>query len=251
MQHKTVALNIDGLNITGQLYLPAVKSSYPAVCICHGIPAGIPDPNDEGYAPLAKRLCSHSLTVFTFNFRGAGSSGGNLDILGWTRDLKAVIEYLSALPEVAHFSLSLLGFSAGAAVSIYVAARDSRVSSVAACACPAEFTSLAQIQDTESLLDHFRRIGVIRDKGFPYSILEWSNGFKELSPIKYVAQISPRPLLLVHGSNDEMVSVSHARRLYAKAGKPKELVVIGDAGHRLRDDDRVVDTVLEWLLSHA
>jgi len=251
MQHKTVSLKVDSLNIVGQLYLPDLRSPHQAVCICHGIPADVPDPNDEGYAPLAKRLCNHDLAVFTFNFRGTGVSGGNLDLLGWTRDLGAAIEYLSRLPEVKGSHISLLGFSAGAAVSIYVAARDSRVSAIAVGACPAEFAFLDKNKGPESYIDRFRRIGIIRDKDFPHSIRDWANGFKEVKPIRYVAKISPRPLLLVHGSNDELVDVSHAQRLYAKAGEPKELVIIDGAGHRLRQDDRVFRTVLRWLLSQA
>jgi putative redox protein len=179
-----------------------------------------------------------------FNFRGTGASGGNLDILGWTRDLKAVVDYLWALPEVNKSRLSLLGFSAGAAVSIYVAAEDNRVSSVAACACPAEFTKL---DEPQSLIDHYRSIGAIKDKNFPPSTEEWFNGFKLVKPINYVAAISPRPLLLVHGSQDETVDVGEAYRLYDRAGEPRKLVIIDGAGHRLRHNDRAMSIVIEWL----
>ncbi len=249
MRSKTVALKIEDLNIVGRLYRPDGRPPSPTVCICHGIPADNPDPTDKGYASLARRLSSRGLAVFTFNFRGTGASDGNLDILGWTRDLEAVISYLSGLPEVDNSCLLLLGFSAGAAVSIHVAARDSRVSAVAACASPAEFAFAGKFKAPGLLLEHLRHIGVIRDNGFPHSVEEWLNGFKEVSPIKYVAGISPRPLLLVHGSADEVVDISHARRLYAGAREPKKLVIVEGAGHRLREDSRVVSIVLRWLKS--
>lgn len=249
MQTRLVTLEVDGLNIVGQLYLPPGDMPYPTVCVCHGIPAKVPDPNDRGYALLAEQICSNGFAVLIFNFRGARASGGNLDILGWTRDLKAMVDYLSALPEVDSSRFYLLGFSGGAAVSVCVAAQDGRVSAVVACACPAEFTFFTEVEEPQSLIDHFRSIGTIRDDDFPASVREWLNGFKLVKPINYVAQISPRPLLLVHGSKDETVEVSHARRLYARAGEPKQLVIVEGAGHRLRQNDEAMAVVISWLKS--
>lgn len=251
MRIEPMTLRLDGINIVGQLYLPAGDAPYPTVCTCHGIPAGIPDPNDKGYASLAEYLCSNGLAVLIFNFRGAGASGGNLDMLGWTRDLGAAIDYLYALPEVDKSRLWLLGFSGGAAVSVYVAAGDKRISSVAACACPAEFDFSSQGDNPRSLIDHYREIGTIRDNDFPPSPEEWLDGFERVKPISYIARISPRPLLIVHGSQDEIVSVDDARRLYTKAGEPKKLVIIEGAGHRLRRDERAMAVVRDWLKALA
>ncbi len=247
---KTVALEVDRVNIAGQLYLPDDQIPYPIVCISHGIPARIPDPSDRGYPLLAERICHEGLAVFIFNFRGAGASGGNFDIRGWTTDLKGVIDYLWALPEVDRSRLSLLGFSGGAAVSIYVGAHDSRVSSIVTCACPAEFNLFTKVDDTPSVIEHFRSIGIIRDRDFPHSIEDWLDGFRLLSPINYVAGIAPRPLLLVHGNKDEVVDVSHAYRLYDKAGEPKQLVIIDGAEHRLRQNERAMAVVISWLVNN-
>ncbi len=169
MVRETVALKVDDLTISGRLYLPVRddRTPYPTVCICHGIPAKSPDPSDRGYPLLAERICRQGFAVFIFNFRGTGASGGNLDILGWTRDLKAAIDYLCALPEMDRSRLLLLGFSGGAAVSVYVASQDKRVSSVVTCACPAEFTSFLNVDEPQAVIDHFRSIGTIRDESFP------------------------------------------------------------------------------------
>ena len=202
MRIEPVILKVDGINVVGQLYLPEGEMPYHTVCTCHGIPAGAPDPNDSGYASLAEQFCSNGLAVLIFNFRGTGASGGNLDMLGWTRDLAAMLDYLYALPEVDKPRLSLLGFSGGAAVSIYVAARDKRVTSVVSGACPAEFGLWTRSDDPQSLLKHFRDIGAIRDNDFPSSPRQWLDGFKIVKPIYYIAWISPRHLLLVHGSQD-------------------------------------------------
>jgi len=246
---KQIALELEDITISGQLYLPGDKAPYPTVCVCHGIPDRIHDPDDKGYPLLAEKICREGFAVLIFNFRGTGASGGNFDILGWVRDLKAVVDYLWTLPEVDKSHLSMLGYSGGAAVSIYVAVQDSRISCVAACACPAEFTFVTEVDEPPAVVDHFRSIGTIRDENFPPSAEEWLNGFRLVRPIEYVAGIAPRPLLLVHGSQDEMVAMSHVHRLYDRAGEPKQLKIIEGAGHALRQDDRAITIVVGWLKS--
>ena len=249
---KSVVLEVDDLKILGQLYLPeGGQAPYPTVGICHGIPTEKPDPSNKGYPPFAERICHQGFAVLIFNFRGTGTSGGNFDILGWTRDLKAAIDYLFTQPEVDKSRLSLLGFSGGAAVSIYVASADSRVSCVAACACPAEFTFITEVDNPQSVIDHFRNIGTIRDKDFPHSTEEWLNGFRLVSPINYIPRIAPRPLLLVHGNQDDTVPVTDAYKLYDKAGEPKQIIIIDGAGHRLRQNERAMAIVIDWLKSQS
>jgi len=249
---KNVVLTVDNISLVGQLYLPEGKGPYPVVCICHGIPSGKPkDDGDCGYPELAQNIQHEGFAAFIFNFRGAGESGGNFDLAGWARDLVAAIDYLYDLPELDRARLSLLGFSGGAAVAIYVASIDERIACVAACACPAEFSFLSDVDEPQKVVEHFRSIGVIRDKSFPASAEEWLNDFKEIRPIDSVAGIAPRPLLLVHGSGDETVDVSHARQLYEKAGEPKGLVIIDGAGHRLRQEERAIRQVIIWLKSHC
>ena len=251
MFQEAVALQVDDLNITGQFFLPGAQTPCPTVCICHGIPADIPDPNNNGYPLLAERICREGFAVLIFNFRGTGTSDGNLDILGWTRDLKAAIDYLWALPGVDRTCLSLLGFSGGAAVSLYVASQDKRISFVVSCACPAEFTLFTKVDEPQSIVDHFRRIGAIRDTDIPHSTQVWLSSFRLVSPIKYVAGISPRPLLLVHGSQDDTVEVNDAYRLFARAGEPKQIIIIEGAVHRLRQNDQAVAAVINWLKSQC
>ncbi len=248
MKKRNITLKADNLRLAGEVYFPeTTKQNCPALCLCHGIPSGQRDPNDRGYPALAERFCAAGFITLIFNFRGTGQSQGNLDILGWTRDLKAAIDFLSSLNRVDKSNLYLLGSSGGAAVSVYVAAHDPRVSSVVTLACPAEFGFLTDVQQTESTIDHFRSIGAIRDAGFPPSIDEWYKGFNTVSPIRWIDKISPRPLLLIHGEEDEVVSIEHAFRLHKQAREPKELVIIPGAGHRLRLEEKAIATALNWL----
>ncbi|MFO7772522.1 MAG: alpha/beta hydrolase [Dehalococcoidia bacterium] len=221
--------------------------SIPPCAICHGIPAGPPDPGDRGYALLAERFCRASFLTMIFNFRGAGRSEGNLDIMGWSRDLGAALDYLYDLKEADRARICLLGFSGGAAVSVYTAAHDPRVASLVTCACPADFRSLRERETTADTIQRFRQAGAIRDEDFPPSAEEWERGFETITPVNWVDRISPRPLLVVHGDADELIPLEHAQRLYQKAQEPKELRVIPGARHRMRVEEQAMAVVLDWL----
>jgi fermentation-respiration switch protein FrsA (DUF1100 family) len=54
---------------------------------------------------------------------------------------------------------------------------------------------------------------------------------RAFDPVEVVDRISPRPLLLMHGVEDEIVPVANAHALYASAGEPKELWLIDNLKH--------------------
>ena len=247
MEAKEIRFQADGLELAGELHVPSKGKVRPALCICHGIPAVPRDPTDKGYTLLAQRFSHAGFVTLIFNFRGTGKSQGNLDVLGWTRDLQAALDFLHSLEEADKARIYLLGFSGGAAVSVYVAAHDPRVSSVVTCACPADFRSLPQGEMPLDTIQRFRQIGAIRDKDFPSSVEVWQKGFEIVSPINWIDRVSPHPLLLVHGDADELIPLEHARRLYQKAKEPKELRIIPGAKHKVRLEKAAMDFVLDWL----
>ena len=247
MEVREIRLKADGLELVGELHVPSGNQAHPTLCICHGIPATPPDPADKGYTLLAERFCHAGFTTLIFNFRGTGRSEGNLDVLGWSRDLQAAIDFLHCLDEVDKTRLCLLGFSGGAAVSVYTAAQDPRVFTVVTCACPADFHSLSEKETPLDTIRRFRQIGAIRDKDFPRSIEDWQKGFETISPINWIDRISPRPILLVHGDADELIPLDQARKLYKKAKEPRELRIIQGAKHRMRVEKAAMDFALDWL----
>jgi len=251
MEIKEIRLKADGLELVGELHIPSRDKVHPALCICHGIPAGPPDPSDRGYTLLAQRFCHAGFITLIFNFRGTGRSEGNLDILGWSRDLQAALDFLYNLEEADKTPFCLLGFSGGAAVSVYTAAHNPRVSSVVTCACPADFRSLPQRETPLDAIQRFREIGAIRDRDFPASIGEWERGFETISPINWIDKISPRPLLLVHGDADELIPLEQAHKLYHKAKEPKELSIIPGAKHKMRLEEAAMSFVLDWLKARS
>jgi uncharacterized protein len=248
---KEANLSVDGLKIVGQLYWPEeIAPPYPAVILCHGIPSGIVDVSDGGYPLLAETISREGFAVYTFRFQGTGESEGNFDILSWTHTLKAAIDNLWELPEIDNDHIAVAGFSAGAAVAVYVSSQDKRISGVAACACPSDFNSIVVAEHSRLTLDHFRKIGIIRDAGFPASFEDWINNFRKVNALNSVADIAPRPLLLLHSSNDPVVPVSSSQKLYEKAGEPKQLIIIEGSEHRLRRNEMAVDTLINWLKVH-
>ena len=247
MKKQEVSFKSDTLSLYGELYFPDKMGHSPkTLIICHGIPAVPHNPSERGYAILAEKFCDNGFATLIFNFRGAGKSQGNFDLMGWTEDLKSAIDFLYSIAELKKSRLSLLGFSGGAAVSICVAADDPRVSAVVTLACPAAFDFL-QPGKAHELIAYFRKIGIIRDADFPPSREDWLERFAAVSPLNCIPRVSPRPLLLIHGDQDNTVPLDNARTLYEQAKEPKELVIIPGAGHRLRLEEKAVAIALNWL----
>jgi uncharacterized protein len=248
---KKITFKSDNLKLAGELFIPDDgRRKFPAVCLCHGIPAATHNPDDRGWAILAERFCKAGFISLIFNFRGAGISEGNFDLQGWCRDLKTAINYLYESKNVDNSRLYLLGSSAGAATCICVAAEDVRAAAVVSMASPATFTFLDHDQ-AEKTVQYFRSIGIIRDASFPPSLDEWLKGFHSVAAIDCIDRIAPRPLFIIHGEKDDVVPVDNARRLYEKAGEPKEIILIQGAGHRLRLEEKAVESALNWLKLRA
>lgn len=235
----------DGIPLRGEIFIPDAPGPYTAVPLCHGIPRGVPREGDPGYLPVAERLAKEGFAALIFNFRGCGISGGNFDMEGWGRDLSAVAEALADSGEIK--SVVPWGFSGGAAASAWAAARCEKIRGAALFACPAEFAALGSIPSPSELVSFFREVGIIRDPDFPPDEEEWLAGFDRINPEKHIAMLSPRPLLLVQGSEDETVPPGHAKRLYEVAGEPKELEFIEGAPHRLRESPRALETAFDWM----
>ena len=60
--------------------------------------------------------------------------------------------------------------------------------------------------------------------------------------------VSPRAMLLIHGTNDDVLPAACSRQIYAAAGQPKELKLFAGNGHGL-DESRqeVLDLLVRWI----
>ena len=59
--------------------------------------------------------------------------------------------------------------------------------------------------------------------------------------------MAPRPLLLIHGEQDEVIPVTDARALFEAGYASADLRLLSGAGHRLRHDPRAIATLIGWL----
>jgi putative redox protein len=245
-------VGVEGILLRGSWFAAegasAGTSALPVLAILHGIPRAKPAPGDQSYRDLARGMAEDGFLSLIFNFRGTGESEGNLGLAGWNRDLAAVLAFARALPAADPSRLALLGFSAGGAVAIRAAADDPAVSAVAAVGSPAEYTFLQALMPAAGWVSLFREIGLIRDPAFPPSLAEWEAEFERAAPLPCVGRISPRPLLLIHGEDDETIPREHARMLYERAGEPRELLLLPGGKHRLRVDPRALAAARDWLL---
>jgi fermentation-respiration switch protein FrsA (DUF1100 family) len=67
-------------------------------------------------------------------------------------------------------------------------------------------------------------------------------------PAEAAAQISPVPLLIVHGDQDHYFPPEHGRQLYMAAREPKELWIIPGMGHaESACRQELVDRIGDWI----
>lgn len=217
----------------------------PGLILCHGFPIGPIDARRSAgtFPQLIDRIAYEvGLPSMTFTFRGCGTSTGDFSLQGWIDDLRAAMEHL--IRETGVERIVLVGTNTGGSIAICVAADDPRVCAAALLSPRADFDDWAD--QPRRFLDHAREIGAIRTPGFPPSMDEWTRAFRRFRPVPAAQRFAPRPMLVMHGEEDESVPTSDARQL-AQAHGSAELSLFAGAGHRLRHDPRAVAVLLGWL----
>lgn len=242
-------IDSEGLGLAAHLARPAPSSAAGkrhGLVLCHGFPV-VPSPKQvdgRGYDQLADRLAADAgWVVLTFSFRGTGGSQGNFSLGGWLADLEVATAALVATGEVD--GVWLCGFAAGGALALCAAGEHEEIRGVAALSAPADFGDRAI--DARRFVAQARAVGVIRDRNFPTDLEAWARELREVRPLGLIGKIPPRPILLVHGANDEVVPILDARALADAADGEVELRVLHGAGHRLRHDPRAIALLIGWL----
>jgi len=169
---------------------------------------------------------------------------------GWSRDMDAVLFKVSNMPGIDPGSIHAIGFSAGGAIASKVVSIEKSVQSLLLMATPCDFSDILP-EDPFALKHHFDQLGLIRDSSFPQDIDRWYQGFLDLNPKKFLPFIAPRHIGIVHGDQDEVVPVEHAKHLYDSAYKPKKLIILEGATHQLRKDSRINELIRDWLAEVA
>ena len=183
-----------------------------------------------GMLRQANLLHERGYNTLLFDFRNRGESEGDAVTLGYYEqdEALAALAYLKTLPEVDPKRIGVLGASMGAATAIMAAAKSDDLRAVVA---DSPFKSAGSV--VAQSFEHF-----ISLPPFPYApitlqFVAWRTGItpSHLVPLEVVDRISPRPLLLVHGTADTSINYEASQALYAQAREPKELWLIPDIGH--------------------
>ena len=165
-------------------------------------------------------------------------------LTGRVSDYRAVIDFLHQT-KIETTRLGVVGSSFGGMVAL--AARDKRIKVMVTLATPYSFPSpnpeeLGHMREKGYLeLEFDRRLGI----GF-YDDLCQYNILDEVEKIHC-------PLLIIHGSLDEVVPVEHAYKLYSHANEPKRLEVIEGGNHALdkpENLEKVINLSLEWFKTY-
>jgi len=217
-----------------------------ALVVVHNFPV-VPNSADttgRSLPALADRIAAESgWPVLCGCLRGVGGSTGDFSLAGWLEDLRALVDL--AMEGGRRRGVWLVGFGTTGALAFCLAASDERVRGVATLGSPSSFDDWAQ--DLPGMAAFARTAGVIKSDGFPADVAAWGAAFADLRPAQAAARIGSRPVLIVHGAEDDAVPVSDARILAEATEGRAELRILAGAGHRLRADPRAVALLVGWL----
>jgi fermentation-respiration switch protein FrsA (DUF1100 family) len=219
----------DGLRLVGW-YVPPKNRAI--VLAQHGYKADRGEMLNE-----AAMLHRHGFGVLISSLRAHDLSDGTIITFGARErlDLDAWFEFARSQPEVDPDRVGVLGNSLGGSLVIELAARTPGVRAVAA---QSAFSSMA---DTlEKSVRFFTGL-----PPFPFAplIAFWAErhagvSIDEIDTRRLIGRISPRPVLLMQGGADVVISTDSGRRLFDAAGQPKELWFEPSLGHARFDTAR-------------
>ena len=192
----------DGLRLNAW-FLP-VPSSPKVLLVFHGNAENI------GYGLGRLRVLARlGVNVLALDYRGYGKSEGSPDEAGIYRDAEAAYRYLTEVQRFQPKNIVVYGQSLGGAVAIDLASRH---------ACGGLIVESSFTSGRE-----------MTRRAFRIPLLEYvvKSRFDSAAKIKNVRS----PILIIHGTRDEVVPFSMGQRLYEAAPEPKAFLPVEGAGH--------------------
>ncbi|MHA6670157.1 alpha/beta hydrolase [Homoserinimonas sp. A447] len=277
------------LRLDADLYLPdddGTGAPYPVIIPCSGY-QGLKVIHPERFArTLGPR--GFAVLAFDYRGFGLSEGErGRLIPQEWAEDVRAAVDRVSAHPDIDANRIGLLGWGLGGGVVVYEAGDDERVKAVACCNGIADgYESTHKMHDEvswNSLLTRVQEDRGNRSKngrseitdpwdivrlnldprtdgyvgetlyqapGFGSGVtLESADRLLQFQPREQVAKLSPRPLLVVHGTDNQLHKVEEAQLMYDSAQEPKELMLLEGRGHTewMFDDNPTFQSVVDRL----
>ena len=213
--------------LVGVYYLSHAEQPAPLALLLHGIPGA------EKNHDLAHHLRAKGWHVLVPNFSGTWGSGGDYNIKGQVDDAIAALDFAlsdDAPAEIDPVRVAAIGFSLGSRAALHATARDERIKAV---------VSLAGFCDFEDMLINpdFMEAWYPYLSGMTAQSLDaqWMALGDGMQPIEALAKVTPRPALIVHGTQDEIVPYFHADGFMMGAGDHVQRVTIEGSNHVFGD----------------
>lgn len=221
----------------------------PLIITCHGFTGS---KEGSGRAlDMAGDLANLGFNSLLFDFAGCGQSEGdweNISLSGQIADLEAVVEWCR---RQGFTKIILNGRSFGGTTVLCYAARDKSIAAVCTWAAVARLANLFESRVRETEVHGGNPDDLVTLKGEEGAVSLKKRFFLDLRkhyPLEAAAALTPRPLLLIHGSDDQSVPLEDAKLLYQQAAQPKQLSVIEGADHRFSEHlEEVWAAFFNWL----
>lgn len=252
MERPIVFYNQDQ-QINGILHSPMdYDAPCPAVAFFHGFTGTKVEPH-RIFVKTARELAAIGFYVLRFDFRGSGDSEGDfseMTIGGEVSDAIKSIDVLTAMPGVDTDRIGILGLSMGGCVAAFVSGQDARVKST---------VMWAPLSDDppdrkNEILERVKNPPTPEEIALANPNLVGKAFYEELSEISPSAtlQAFTGALLVIHGSADDVVPVSHGKRYYelmCERDAPTELEIIDKGDHTFNtvaSEQAVIAKSVEW-----
>jgi uncharacterized protein len=191
--------------------------------------------------------------VLLFDFHGHGAGLGVPVTLAYRElnDFLGALDY--ALRRVPGAEVGVIGYSMGAAVAIRGTARRPEVRALVADSSFATHADEVRFTVGKAMRLPPPAARVVAQVAEP--LLHWRAGYRhaDVEPLRDIAGVAPRPLLLIHATADDMIPVEDAYRLFEAAGEPKTLWVDDGASHcgvYFVDRERYCERVASFFREH-
>ncbi|HEX6127756.1 MAG TPA: alpha/beta hydrolase [Candidatus Limnocylindria bacterium] len=236
------AISRDGLRLSGW-WIPAAgrpEASVPTVILVHGYAD-----NKSGMLRYA-RYFHPGCNVVVFDLRACGASQGRRTTQGIEErhDLRAILDWLDR--SKAPTRVIAFGVSMGGETALLAAAEDERIGALILDSTHDRLrTPVLSAMRTRHLPLGFLAFPVIMATTYLRTGLRLTIG----DPLDHVAALGHRPLLILHGSDDDLDPPECAARLAAAAARasvPVELRFCPGAGHG-HTDEAAPHSYAAWL----